>query len=203
MLVTLLLAKLPHLAGLLTRIAPGLSAQADAVLRQAGQHASETLLAGLEIDGSMESAIAHSDLADTAQEVRRTATLLRQLGERSDIPQMRARGQAIRQRLDTGCRARFSQAMAAEFLPLLGQPPTGNDGNAAKVLETTARHMRELESEARLIGGAEVYDGQLRQAAKAVWEDRATLSLMARVRLVEILAGSDAAMALLEEATPN
>jgi hypothetical protein len=197
MLVTLLLARLPQLAGLLVKIAPELSQQAVAALRQAGQDATEALLAGLEIGGGMEIAVSHSELADAAQEVRRTVTLLRQLEERTDIPQMRARVQAIRQRLDGGCRQRFAHAMASEFLPLL-QPPSGaSDGTAAKALEVTARHLRELESEARVIGGGDAYDAQLRDAATAVRAGGAAMSLPARARLVEILAGTEAALALL------
>jgi len=197
MLVTLLLARLPQLAGLLVKIAPELSQQAEAALRQAGQDATEALLAGLETGGGMEIAVSHSELADAAQEVRRTVTLLRQLEERTDVPQMRARVQAIRQRLDGGCRQRFTHAMASEFLPLL-QPPSGaSDGTAVKALEVTARHLRELESEARVIGGGDAYDAQLRDAAAAVRAGGATMSLPARARLVEILAGTEAALALL------
>jgi len=198
MLVTLLLARLPQLAELLVKIAPELTAQAEAALLQAGQVATEALLAGLESGGGMEIAVSHCDLADSAQEVRRTVTLLRQLAERTDVPQVRARVQAIRQRLDAGCRQRFSHAMATEFLPSLQQPSAGSDGTAAQALEAMARHLRELESEARVIGGGDVYDAQLRDAAAAVRTGGAAMSLPARVRLVEILAGTEAALALLE-----
>jgi hypothetical protein len=198
MLVTLLLAKLPHLAAMLAKVAPELGAKAEAALRQAGQEATEALLAGLESGGGMEIAVTGSDLADTAQEVRRTVVLLRQLGERADIPQVRARVQAIRQRLDAGCRQRFAHAMATEFLPSLRQPPGGNAGTSPGALEATARHLRELESEARLLGGSEVYDAQLREAATAVRSGGAGMGRAARVRLVEILAGPEAALALIE-----
>jgi hypothetical protein len=198
MLVTLLLAKLPHLAAMLAKVAPELGAKAEAALRQAGQEATEALLAGLESGGGMEIAVTGSDLADTAQEVRRTVVLLRQLGERADIPQVRARVQAIRQRLDAGCRQRFAHAMATEFLPSLRQPTAGNAGCSPGALEATARHLRELESEARLLGGSEVYDAQLREAATAVRSGGAGMGRAARVRLVEILAGPEAALALIE-----
>jgi hypothetical protein len=197
MLITLLLAKLPQLAALLAEIAPELGPSGETALRQAGQDATEALLVGLETGGGMEIAVSRIDLADAAQEIRRTVTLLRQLAERTDVPQMRAREQAIRQRLDAGCRQRFAQAMTAEFLPLLRQPPAGSDAAAENALETTARHLRELESEARVIGGGDAYDAQLREAATAVRAGGAGMTLAARVRLVEILAGPEAAMALL------
>lgn len=198
MLITLLLAKLPQLTGLLANIALELSPQAEAALRQAGLEATEALLSGLEAGGGMETAVSHSDLADAAQEVRRNVTLLQQLVERTDVPQARARVQAIRHRLDAGCRQRFAHAVATEFLPALQQPPAGTGGSAAKALEATARHLRELESEARLIGGGDAYDAQLRDAAAAVRAGEATMSLAERVRLVEILAGPEAALALLQ-----
>ena len=197
MLVTLLLAKLPQLAVLLAKIAPELNPRVEAALRQAGKDATETLLAGLEAGGGMETAVARIDLADAAQEVRRTVTLLHQLAERTDLPQARSRVQAILQRLDAGCRRRFAHAMTTEFLPLLRQLPAGSERGARKVLEATARHLRELESEARLIGGGDVYDAQLREAAASVRTLGAAMSLPARVRLVEILAGPEAASALL------
>lgn len=196
MLVTLLLARLPQLAASVAKLAPELGPQAEATLRQAGQEATEALLAGLESGGGAEIAVTGSDLADTAQEIRRTITLLRHLAERTDVPQIRARVQAIRQRLDAGCRQRFAHAMASEFLPLLRQP-VGSDGAALKGLEAMARHLRELESEARQIGGGDAYDAQLREAAAAVRRGETTASPVARARLVEILAGPEAALAML------
>jgi hypothetical protein len=197
MLVTLLLAKLPQLAVLLAKIAPELGPQAEAALRQAGQDAAEALLAGLEAGNGMETAVSRIELAEAGQEVRRIVTLLQQLAERTDLPQARVRVQAVRHRLDVRCRQRFAHAMATEFLPLLRQPPAGSDGRAASALETTARHLREMEGEARSIGGGDAYDTLLREAAAVVRERGATMSLAARVRLVEILAGPEAALALL------
>lgn len=198
MLVTVLLARLPQLAPILVKVAPELGPRGEALLRQAGQEATETLLAGLESRGGMEIAVTRSDLADTAQEVRRTVQLLEQLAERPDIPHARARVQAIRHRLDIGCRSRFAQGVSTEFLPSLRQSAPGS-ARPAKALEATARHLRELESEARLLGGSDDYDAQLRDAAAAVRAVGASMSLAGRVRLVEILAGPDAALALLAE----
>ena len=197
MLVTLLLARLPQLTPVLAKIDPELGLQGELMLRQASQDATEVLLAGLEADGGLEATVSGVELEDAAQEVRRTVTLLRQLAERTDVPQMRAREHAIRQRLDAGCRQRFAHAMTTEFLPLLRQPLAGGDGGA---LEATARHLRELESEARVLGGGDAYDAQLREAAASVRAGGAAdMSLAERVRLVEILEGPEAAMALLRQ----
>jgi hypothetical protein len=197
MLVTLLLARLPQLAASLAKLAPELGPQAEGTLRKARQEATEALLAGFEAGGGAESAATANHLADTAQEVRRTVTLLRQLEERSEIPQIRARVEAIRQRLDAGCRQRFSHALANDFLPALRQSQAGNGATAAKALEAMARNLRELECEARLIGGGEIYDAQLREAAAAVRTAEATSSRAAQARLMEILVGPEAALAIL------
>jgi hypothetical protein len=191
MLATVLLGRLPQCAALLPAMAAELGPQVEAAFRLAGQEAAEALLSGLEAAGGAEYAVGGHDLAEAVQEVRRTAALLKQLADRTDLPQLHVRLQSVRQRFDMGCRQVFAQAMTAEFLPAL----TRADGKGG-ALEATARHLRELESDARPLGGGDTYDSQLRQAAAAVAAD-ASLSLTARVRLVEILAGAEAALALL------
>lgn len=198
MLVALLLAKLPQLATQLAGIAEEDGPQAEAAVRQASRVATETLLVGLEAHGGAENVVASSELADAVLAVRRTVTLLDQLAQHGDLPQMRSRVQAIRQRLDAGCRRRFAHAMATEFLALLRQPAAGDDDGAVSGLEATARHLRGLESEARSIGGGAGYDASLRDAAAVVRAEASTMSMAARVRLVEILVGPEAALELLE-----
>ena len=63
-------------------------------------------------------------------------------------------------------------------------------------LEEAARGLRRLELAGRQLGGDEHYDRMLRTAARQIGEDRAG-SLVERARLVEILAGSEAALTLL------
>jgi hypothetical protein len=69
-------------------------------------------------------------------------------------------------------------------------------------LESCARDLRSLETAARPVGGAGSYDQQLRQAAeKARLAAKAgTLTPVRMLRLVEILAGSEAAAALYRQA---
>jgi len=69
-------------------------------------------------------------------------------------------------------------------------------------LETAARRLRALETEGRRIGSGDTYDALLRQAAASVTVAGAgeARSLAHTVRLVEILAGPEAALALLESA---
>lgn len=190
MLLTVLLSRLPQCGGILGALSADLGPQTEIVLRQAGQDAAEILLAGLEAAGSAEAIAACRDLTESVQEVRRTAALLKQLAERTDLPQARARLQSVRQRVDAGCQKVFLQAMTTEFLPALRE--AGNES----ALEATARRLRELESDARSLGGGEVYDAQLREAAAAVAGERSR-PVVARARLVEILAGPEAALRLL------
>jgi hypothetical protein len=70
---------------------------------------------------------------------------------------------------------------------------------ALRRVETTARQLRALETEARRLGSAPTYDALLRQTAvvaRNVASD-AGLALVEKVRLIEILAGSEEALALL------
>jgi hypothetical protein len=192
MLVHLLLARLPSLAPLLPDLAAEQGPPVEAAVRQAVGEAFNALLSSLEEEGSGgETALPAWDLTDAVQELRRRITLLNQLSRRPDLPQGRIRVQAVRQRLDAGCRQLFSDAVATAFLPAL------RDGTAAAGLEATARRLRELESEARALGGAETYDQALRAAAGAVRAQGTALSKATRARLVEILAGPEAALAML------
>lgn len=67
-------------------------------------------------------------------------------------------------------------------------------------LEEAARGLRALETEARGVGGGETYDKLLRQAAEIVRQTPGAdvIGRADRVRLVEILAGPEAALAMLE-----
>ena len=194
MLVHLVLAKLPAMAPMLADLPRDQSPASEAAVRQAIAAALEALLSGMEDGGSGAAVVPAWDLTDAVQELRRRVTLLDQLSQRVDLPQGHARVKAVRQRLDAGCRQLFAEAVATEFLPAL------RDAAPAASLEATARRLRELESEARTLGGGEAYDAQLRAAVGAVRSDGMALSKPARARLVEILAGPEAALAMLRAA---
>jgi uncharacterized protein (DUF2267 family) len=127
--------------------------------------------------------------------VRRIASLLRQLDLTSAKPGRRTQIQTLRQRIDACCRARFSAELDDQVLAPLRddirpEPPA---------LESAARALRILETEARAIGGGPAYDRMLQQAAEAVRTSPGGLDRIGQIRLVEILAGSDAALAMLED----
>jgi hypothetical protein len=72
------------------------------------------------------------------------------------------------------------------------------DGKAQTALESSARELRKLETMARHIGNPAGYDALLRTASDAVLTaaDAGILTPMRKYRLIELLAGSDAAEAL-------
>ena len=109
----------------------------------------------------------------------------------------------MRRRLNAGCKARFVSALQDDLLAPLqhtGAPLTPADITA---LEAAARGLRILEVGARLAGGGSTYDLLLGKAAEAIKGNamRDRLTLMDQVRLVEILSGSDAALAMLDQAS--
>jgi hypothetical protein len=127
--------------------------------------------------------------------VRRIAALLNGLeapgpGQR---PSRKPRTEQLRRRLDERCRARFAENLARQLLAPLTEAAEPGE---MEPLEEAARGLRRLELAGRQLGGDEHYDRMLRTAARQIGEDRAG-SLVERARLVEILAGSEAALTLL------
>ena len=116
------------------------------------------------------------------------------------MPRQRDRMRAVRQRLEADCKARFASGLEEELLaPLqrLGIAPAPADIPA---LESAARGLRVLETEARVVGSGSTYDLLLGKAAEAIKDDamRDRLSRSDQIRLVEILSGPDAALAMLD-----
>jgi len=135
------------------------------------------------------------DPSEAAAEVRRIAALLNGLeapgpGQR---PSRKPRTEQLRRRLDERCRARFAENLARQLLAPLTEAAEPGE---MEPLEEAARGLRRLELAGRQLGGDEHYDRMLRTAARQIGEDRAG-SLVERARLVEILAGSEAALTLL------
>jgi hypothetical protein len=198
MMVALILGRLPQASSVLGRAASSMGRLGGATMRLAGNQASEVLIAQMETPGGMEAMIAGSRLTEAGAAVRRVASLLRALDDESSPTGRRDRLRTIRQRLDTACRASFSKSLTGDLLrPLQTLAQTPGTGPTTH-LEAAARGLRELETEARSLGGSATYDEFLREAANEV-SAGISLSPVRRARLVEILAGTDAAMALLTQ----
>jgi hypothetical protein len=125
-----------------------------------------------------------------ADAARQAALLLLGLEARAqEKPQRLARIRAARHQADARLRAAFAEAITAELAA--GAGATQPDA----LLEESARALRRFAGAARHLGSAASYDAALRAAAAALTPPPGTdaATCAARARLVEILAGSEAA----------
>jgi hypothetical protein len=189
MLVRLMLSRLPQLASLLATP----SGAAGPKVKVALDQAIDSLLDQLTAPDGVQAQIASASLAEASVMVRRIATLLRQIEDGTVRPARRTQAAVIRQQVDAGCRARFATGLQDQVLARLHMA-TDQDVLA---LEAAARGLRALETEARAMGGGSAYDRMLSQAAEAIKAENG-LDRTDQIRLVEILAGSDAALAMLD-----
>jgi hypothetical protein len=202
MAVAVLLAWLPEAAELLPRGCSVLGPDGPALMRLAAGQAAEVLLGRLEAQGASDDMLAVS-LDETGAEVSRVTTLLDAL-DGAGPPERRRRLSAIRGRLEESCRSRFAKGMEnGVSAPLRTMGPSPAQEELAD-MENAARGLRQLEGAARKLGGGQYYDGALQDAVTAVRASPAdgALGLADKIRLVEILAGSDEADALMEESAP-
>ena len=198
MMIALLLAHIPEAAPVLAKLLSSLDQSDQVSMRRAEELAAEVLLEQLESPGGAEGQLGGEDLVDVAATVRRLTALLTVLEVDPIPPGRRDRVAELRRRIQTSCQSLFNERLTADLLePLYAcSSPDGAWG-----LETAARGLRALETEARRAGGDAVYNGLLRDAADSV---RAVVvagkvGQAGGLRLMEILAGPDVALALLGE----
>lgn len=196
MMIAVLLDQLPQAAELL----PDLRGTEAEAVHAATEEAAELLLRHFDLEDAVETRIAAGTLADAGAAVSRIAALLKHLDAPGAEPRRRDRLRAVRRRLEADCKARFASGLQDELLaPLqrVGMPPAD-----IPALEAAARGLRVMDTEARVVGSGSTYDLLLDQAAEAIkhnsMQDR--LSRMDQIRLVEILSGPDAALAMLSQA---
>jgi hypothetical protein len=216
-LVVIVLGQLKLSERLLVAAAEFCGAHADAAGRRAADQAIEFMLDAVEYTAAHGpeaqaralasrhgAAIAVSDeglaaaLPAATTQLRRIVTLLDAIGAHGPAqrPSMRSRTEDLRRAMDTMCRSRFEQeasdhALAAAML--------ANSETSTADLQATEAAMRELrvfETVARRLGGPDHYDRVLRKTAAQIGALQAA-PLIDRVRLVEILVGPEAALALL------
>ncbi len=186
--IAVLLARSPAPARIVA-----LAAQAAGGDRAAGQ-AIDRLAASLHGEGN-----GISDLPTAALEAARIAAMLAAL-ENGASPQRRSQLEAIRRDADSLCRRSFSQAMTQTLAMASVAMTASSDDEAVAGMEACARDLRRLESAGRRLGGAEHYECLLSSAAKSICNAPGSLGLADQVRLVEILAGPEEALALLTAA---
>ncbi len=197
MTITLLLNRLPDAADLLAGPQAG---PAGGKVHAAMDQAADLLLGQLDRPAGTETRIATGSLAEAGAAVSRMVILLEHLRTANLKPRRRERLRAVRQRLEAGCRTRFSSGLQDEVLAPLRDPDTELDPAAITTLEAAARGLRVLETEARVMGSGASYDLLLGDATEVIKRIalRDRLSLVDKLRLIEILGGSDAALALLD-----
>jgi hypothetical protein len=125
-------------------------------------------------------------------------TLLRGIEADKSFASHRPRLKVIRSRLDEVCRTRFGHGIRDGVVLPLATASVPVDGKAQAALESSARELRKLETMARNVGNPAGYDALLRNASDAVLNaaNAGILTPMRKYRLIEILAGTDAAEAL-------
>jgi hypothetical protein len=197
MMMTLILHMLPESAGFLAHARTG---PEGAAARAAMDQAADAVLRQLHEDEGTEASIAAGSLLEAGAAVRRIATFLTHLDAAAAKPGRREQLRDVRHRLDVSCKARFASGLQDELLAPLQHPGVAISPEQVPALETAARGLRVLALEGRAIGSGGAYDLLLGKATDAIrgraMRDR--LSPVDQVRLVEILAGPDAAFALLD-----
>ena len=114
----------------------------------------------------------------------------------------RRRVHELRQRVEASCRTRFEAGLTGEFVAPLMLLRPGAEAAEVTRLEDIARDLRRLEAAARKINARNGLEAQLTRTAEEIggMKPDGALGLADRVRLVEILAGPDAALAMLDAA---
>jgi len=147
--------------------------------------------------------IGAADLIEANHEVRRINRLLTAIEADAVGTEHTSRATAIRRRFDQACRTRFADGVRdviIEPLAVTAEPI----GPAVQVrLEGDARALHNFSSEARHAANPAAFDAMLAEASAAIESaaEAGTLSPVRAARLIEILAGSDAAEAVYRQAS--
>lgn len=197
MILALLLARVADAQLVLQSAAARAACWGSPELKQATDRAVALALCRLRSSAETGGRIADAELVEAAAEVERTAALI-------DGPASRKLGEAelasLRRRVHAQCCARFEASLQSSLLQPLCLAAPASAATTIPQLEATARELRRFEGQARGFGGAEQYDEMLLTAAEQVRtiEADGPLNLIDKVRMVEILAGPEAALKLLE-----
>jgi len=201
MAITVLLARIPESAPMLMRVAAILGQREGALFRHASEQAADTLMDQLDAPGAAEGQLGGQDLAQAGATVRRLTLLLGALDGETLSADRRERLNDLRERIDAGCQALFTERLASDLLEPLRACVASGDPDGVWDLETAARGLRALETEARRRGPHKLYDRLLGEAADII---RAAIvgggvNRGGGLRLMEIVAGPEVALALLGE----
>ena len=115
-------------------------------------------------------------------------------------PERRQRVAALRRRVGDACRTTYAEATTQSLLSPLTHATAPPDNAAMLALESTARSLKRLEVAGRMLGGGAGYDAALRRILDGfgTLRRRPGTNPADLARLTEILAGSEAALKLLD-----
>jgi hypothetical protein len=170
------------------------------ILQKAVTRGIDESLRGMEQPAAFAETIGRANLDHVGEQVRTLTTLLNRIEEDGGALSSRSRLGPIRDNLAKTCHARFDSAVQEDLLaPLAAAGAASLPAGDEAILEATARDLRTFETAARGLGGSDRYDALLATGTQAVQAARArgAVSRMAEIRLVEILAGPEAALRLL------
>ena len=136
-------------------------------------------------------------LAAASAQAAHVAALLDAVEAPGARPGLRGHAQRVREQANEACQSRLVQALDQDFLPKLAATGAELDDAAVEGLENDARGLRRLAMAGRRFGAAATYDKLLgRTAAGACASASSTLTRMERLRLAELLIGTEAALRL-------
>ena len=139
-----------------------------------------------------------SDLREAAVETGRIVAMIDAL-DCGATAERRAQLEQIRREADRLNRRTFGRAVD-QFVTLAQTAMSASfDDTVIAGIEAFARDLRRLATISRRLGGADEYDGRLETTAAAVQTIGGDLGLADRIRLVEILAGPEQALAMLTQ----
>src|SRR5580658_3586567 len=201
MLIALLLARIPEAGPVLVKVAATLGSRTAVLMRRASEQAADMLLDQLEAPGGAEGQLGGEDLAEVGMTVRRLTSLLKVLDGETMTRERRERLNDVRPRVRAGCEALFTERLTSDLIEPLRAFSADPGAEVLAELETAARGLRMLETEARRAGDEKTYDVLLGRTADMVREmvDQGELDRVGGLRLMEIVAGPDVALALLGE----
>ncbi len=143
------------------------------------------------------SVLPSSGLAAASFQAAHVAALLDAVDAPDARPGLRVHAQRIRDQANEACQSRLLQALDQDFLPKLAATGAEMDDAAVARLESDARGLRRLAMAGRRFGAGAAYDKLLgRTAAGACASTSSTLTRMERLRLAELLVGTEAALRL-------
>lgn len=193
-IAALLAVRLPHARPVFIAADDIAARRAEPALRLAVDQMIDTTIDGIE-----------ANIAETVQLAQAAASLRSVVGLLEDLelqcttrPSRKARIVQLRRTIDASSREKFTEAMDLRLLRPAATLAEADDREAEE-LEAAARDLRRFEGVARRLGGAEHYDGSLRAAAAALKprSGEPLQTIIDRVRLIEILQGSEAAAAAM------